>query len=221
MLEDCFADIHIDIEEKQELTALISSISHEPERLSFIRNQAFKLVSRRLEDEESRKALKCLKDLMVLIDKQRPETDPVEAFFTHHSDPLRIIQREINACKYSIDICVFTITDNRISELIKQAHKNGIKIRIISDNEKLHDKGSDIESLHRAGIPIAIDDGEEHMHHKFAIFDGHRLLNGSYNWTRGASEKNYENFLISENQELLIAYKAEFERLWEQFERYN
>ena len=26
-----------------------------------------------------------------------------------------------------------------------------------------------------------------HMHHKFAIFDGERLINGSYNWTRGAA----------------------------------
>ncbi len=34
-----------------------------------------------------------------------------------------------------------------------------------------------------------------HMHHKFALFDGGRLLTGSYNWTRGAAETNYENVI--------------------------
>ena len=55
------------------------------------------------------------------------------------------------------------------------------------------------------------------MHHKFAIFDGTRLLNGSYNGTRGAADMNYENLVDTDDPNLVAAFSAEFERLWKRF----
>ena len=51
------------------------------------------------------------------------------------------------------------------------------------------------------------------MHHKFAIFDGRTLLNGSYNWTRGAARDNQENVMISDDQRLVAQFQGEFDRL--------
>jgi phosphatidylserine/phosphatidylglycerophosphate/cardiolipin synthase-like enzyme len=56
-----------------------------------------------------------------------------------------------------------------------------------------------------------------HMHHKFAIFDGERLINGSYNWTRGAANVNYENVVDTSASGLVAAFAAEFQRLWNKF----
>jgi phosphatidylserine/phosphatidylglycerophosphate/cardiolipin synthase-like enzyme len=56
-----------------------------------------------------------------------------------------------------------------------------------------------------------------HMHHKFAVFDAARLLNGSYNWTRGAADTNYENLVDTADPRLVAAFAAEFERLWNRF----
>ena len=47
------------------------------------------------------------------------------------------------------------------------------------------------------------------MHHKFAIFDQSILLTGSYNWTRSASEKNEENFIITSDPALLFRFESE------------
>ena len=55
------------------------------------------------------------------------------------------------------------------------------------------------------------------MHHKFAVIDGSRLLNGSYNWTRGAAEVNFENVVDAAEAGLVAAFAAEFERLWKAF----
>lgn len=55
------------------------------------------------------------------------------------------------------------------------------------------------------------------MHHKFAVFDGGRLLAGSYNWTRGAANVNYEDLIDTTDSHLVAAFAAEFERLWAKF----
>jgi phosphatidylserine/phosphatidylglycerophosphate/cardiolipin synthase-like enzyme len=53
------------------------------------------------------------------------------------------------------------------------------------------------------------------MHHKYAVFDQKLLLNGSYNWTRGAAENNEENFLVLNHQPLVSRYQQHFQTLWD------
>jgi len=147
------------------------------------------------------------------------------AFFSPGDHCLQQIVHRFNACRRTADVCVFTITDDRISRSILNAHSRGVKVRIISDNEKWHDLGSDIQQFREAGIAVKVDDihnhadpGQNgHMHHKFAIFDGIRLVNGSYNWTRGAANANFENIIDTADAKLLAAFAAEFERLWNRF----
>ncbi len=87
-------------------------------------------------------------------------------------------------------------------------------MRVITDNEKVFDEGSDIERLLSAGVTVRVDQSPYHMHHKFAIFDSGTLLTGSYNWTRGASMHNLENLVILHDHRLVDAFRATFERVW-------
>ena len=48
-----------------------------------------------------------------------------------------------------------------------------VQVRVISDDDKAMDAGSDIDRLER--IPRASIAPEHHMHHKFAIFDKSKL----------------------------------------------
>jgi phosphatidylserine/phosphatidylglycerophosphate/cardiolipin synthase-like enzyme len=148
-----------------------------------------------------------------------------EAFFAPGEACLQRIVARFNGCRRTADVCVFTVTDDRISRAILDAHRRGVSVRIISDNDKQHDPGSDLQKFRAAGIAVKTDDTAApadaglngHMHHKFAIFDGTRLLNGSYNWTRGAADLNYENVVDSADAGLVAAFSAEFERLWKRF----
>lgn len=83
-----------------------------------------------------------------------------------------------------------------------------------TDNTKEFDAGSDVAQLRSAGVPIAVDRTDAHMHHKFAIFDGNWLLNGSYNWTRSACEHNEENLVASNDPALVGQFQRAFEQLW-------
>lgn len=140
-----------------------------------------------------------------------------EAFFSPGEACVARIINALHGARNSADICVFTITDDRITSAIIAAHKRGIEVRVMTDNEKAIDEGSDVRQLARAGIEVRVDTSTNHMHHKFAIFDRGLLLTGSYNWTLSASRHNQENMIASNDAKLLRAYMGEFERLWKQF----
>lgn len=140
-----------------------------------------------------------------------------EAYFSPGETCAARIINALNACRNAADICVFTITDDRITGAIIAAHKRGLTVRVLTDNEKAFDEGSDVRQVARAGIEVRVDTSANHMHHKFAIFDQGLLLTGSYNWTLSASRNNQENIIVSNDANLLRAFTREFERLWKQF----
>ena len=111
-------------------------------------------------------------------------------------------------------ICVFTISDDRLSDAIITAHRNGLTVRVISDNDKMYDRGSDVGRLSQAGVNVRIDLSPEHMHHKFMIIDGRTVMTGSYNWTRSAETRNEENLISVDDPQLAIRFTEEFERIW-------
>ena len=143
-----------------------------------------------------------------------------QVFFSPGEDCVNHIIDLINEAYIQLDICVFTISDDRISRAIVEAMKNGVEIRIISDNFKVEDTGSDIEDLSRVGIPVKLDTTDNHMHHKFMIVDNKIVLTGSYNWTRSAALYNQENILSMDDEEVVSKFSNEFEKLWLRYDEF-
>ena len=141
-------------------------------------------------------------------------SEAASAWFSPDDDCVRKISDLFAEARGSVDVCVFTITDSRIVEAMEKAHRRRVQIRVITDDDKSMDAGSDVDRLQRMGIPVRMDRSEHHMHHKFALFDKARLLTGSYNWTRSAALKNEENFLVTSDPELLKSFSRMFEKLW-------
>jgi phosphatidylserine/phosphatidylglycerophosphate/cardiolipin synthase-like enzyme len=137
-----------------------------------------------------------------------------QVYFSPGEECVNHIIDLINEACNQLDICVFTISDDRISRALVEAMKNGVDIRIISDNFKVEDTGSDIEDLSRVGIPVKLGTTENHMHHKFMIVDNKIVLTGSYNWTRSAALYNQENILSTDDEEVVSKFSNEFEKLW-------
>jgi len=136
------------------------------------------------------------------------------AYFSPGDACLNAILTAINGAKSSLKICVFTISDDRITRAILQAHRSGIKVKVLTDNEKLYDKGSDIRELVQAKVPVRVDNTANHMHHKFTIMDNQTVFTGSYNWTRSAALYNHENLIITNEKTIVTDFCREFDRLW-------
>lgn len=209
-------DARLSDEEKRDLALALRENPPRDEDLRRLRNRAFDLVRERLNDAEQRGLLKWLEGMVRTLDGGRPSpgSAPQTAHFSPGNDCLDAIRTRLRHTVRRADICVFTLSDDRISEEMLAAHRRGVVLRLLTDNEKEFDQGSDVSRLRAAGIAVAVDRGAAHMHHKFAIFDGIWLLNGSYNWTRSACEANNENLVVSQDGELLRRFSAHFETLW-------
>jgi len=145
-----------------------------------------------------------------------------EALFfpdTDKSDGLNydIFLQYLSSPKKTLDVCVFTITDDNAAKILIDLHKKGIKVRVITDDDQSASNGSDIVTIKNSSIPVKMDSSPYHMHNKFAVIDGQVLLNGSYNWTTTANTKNNENMIITNNKKLVTSFSNYFEVLWKQF----
>ena len=207
--------------ERQVLTALLAEQRDTPDLLAYFRHRAFEMARRQLPGSTPDKILTWLEEVnKALAQAQGPDEAPslAEAHFSPGDRCRRRITALLDQTRDTADICVFTITDDQITRAILGAHQRGVRVRIISDDEKSLDRGSDVLELDRAGIPVFLDRSEAHMHHKFAIFDGAFLVTGSYNWTRSAATSNEENLIVSNNRGLIRDFSEEFEKLWEAFQ---
>ena len=217
MLAATFADRSFSRSEKEAVKAVVADL--DPARTNVLRSRAFGMVRQHLERKSDVEALEWLEELVKALAPAAPSGGggvDSSAHFSPGADCLDAILTQIRSARASLDVCVFTITDDRIAGALAAAHQRGIALRVISDDEKAHDLGSDVALLAQAGVPVATDAGMDHMHHKFALVDGRTLINGSFNWTRSATRGNMENVVVTNEPGLVRAFSAEFERLWKE-----
>jgi phosphatidylserine/phosphatidylglycerophosphate/cardiolipin synthase-like enzyme len=187
---------------------------------ALLRSRAFEIARELARDGPPGGALDWLEEVVKLL--LPPTGDGGEVFaevqFSPGDQCARRITGLLEGCRRSADLCVFTITDDRITASVLRCHQRGVKVRVVTDNEKAFDEGSDVRRMAHEGIAVRVDDSPFHMHHKFALFDGGTVLTGSYNWTVGAARNNQENLVVANDRRLVNAFTGEFERLWKQFE---
>lgn len=205
--------------EKDALIALLDELNPTPDQLAQLRSRAFAAAMDRATDEPTRALLGWLEDVVKISARSQPPTRVAEAWFSPGTTCLEAITRLLGHVQRRADLCVFTITDDRITDQIVAAHDRGVRIRILTDDDKSLDLGSDIRKLAREGIDLAVDDSPHHMHHKFAVFDEATLLTGSYNWTRSAAADNQENLVVTDDPRLVRAFIDAFEGLWQKLYR--
>ncbi|MGE0670082.1 MAG: phosphatidylserine/phosphatidylglycerophosphate/cardiolipin synthase family protein [Parachlamydiales bacterium] len=102
----------------------------------------------------------------------------------------------INSAKKTIKIAMFTLTHPEIADALIAAQLRGVHVEAAVDYYTA--KGASekcIEKLRKAGICIILSQGQELLHHKWALLDERVFIMGSANWTKAAFQKN-DDFLI-------------------------
>ncbi|OUJ76336.1 hypothetical protein BXP70_01570 [Hymenobacter crusticola] len=217
-----FADSTLSAEEARDLRERLAAHGLQGQELEGLRHQLFAMAEERFNTFKDKKTVEWLEAASaLLLAPGAAQPSQAEVFFSPGTECLDAILRFINQAAHRLDVCVFTISDDRIAEALLAAHRRGTVIRLLTDNDKLHDQGSDIKPLQAAGLSVRIDRTPNHMHHKFAIADERVALTGSYNWTRSAALSNLENLLITDDAAVVQRYSQEFERLWQDMQTYE
>ncbi len=213
-LRETLDDRRLSRREKKALRALVGPEAHER---SAWHQRAFALAREAMtaHPEDQAAILEWLDDVTrLLVQPPDAAASVSEVLFSPGIACRRRLGELLREARDGVDICVFTITDDRLAGPIVAAHRRGVRVRIIGDDDKAHDAGSDMHRLRDAGVPVRFDRSPHHMHHKFALFDGQRVATGSYNWTRSAADHNRENMVVTDEPTVVRAYHAAFEDLW-------
>jgi phosphatidylserine/phosphatidylglycerophosphate/cardiolipin synthase-like enzyme len=153
------------------------------------------------------------------INKQRI----TQSFFTtiHDLSPILLeIMADAKECLY---IAAFNLTDMRIVDHLKHAHKNGIDVCVITDASNMKQAHSKMQVLVNDNIPVwyykpSLNPqykkglSEPCMHHKLVVAEDF-VVTGSANFTKAGQKTNIENITIVRDKQTVDEYHAEFERL--------
>ena len=93
-------------------------------------------------------------------------------FFPDHDEgngetTFAVFLKYLNAPRHTLDIAIFTMTNDSIANAVMDCHRRGVTVRVVCDNDQAHSQGADIHKLRQAGIEVRTDRKSEHMHHKY------------------------------------------------------
>jgi mitochondrial cardiolipin hydrolase len=218
-LHQSLEDSYLSKTEKNTLRSILEKETLDHQTVNFIRSKIIELANEKVTEKNYRLVMKWMKEVNSLL--QSGAAQQSRAFFSPGDDCRNAIVQQMNLSLRQLKICVFTISDDAITSAILNAHRKGVAIRIITDNDKSFDQGSDIRELAHQGIPVKMDVTKNHMHHKFMISDNKSLITGSYNWTLSAARYNHENILLTREAGVIESFSRGFDQLWEEMVDFN
>jgi hypothetical protein len=138
---------------------------------------------------------------------------PPEAYFSPRVGTSARIVQEIQRAQASIDVAIYSFTRNDIGDALIAAKGRGVPVRVIAD---AGEAGAEISRLEASGIAVKRTSGGGGgiMHNKYAVFDSHVVLTGSFNWTNAAENDNDENAVFLHDPLVVSAYQSSFASMW-------
>ena len=147
-------------------------------------------------------------------------------FPTEGSDPAPTLITLYNSANNTIDVAIYSLTNQKITDAISSASDRGIKVRVITDRMEAGDKYQKVALavLKAHNIPIMINSHAGLMHLKMSIVDKTFVTLGSYNYSLSASQTNDEVMVVITEPMSIQTCQDEFDKMWDNekaFEKYG
>lgn len=126
---------------------------------------------------------------------------------------LHELESLIASAQEQIHVAMFTLTHPMLIQSLIAALNRGVEVNIAIDRyTALGASKRAIEQLKEAGAHLLLSQGDQLLHHKWALIDGEILIMGSANWILSAFAKNQDCLLILKN--LGKTERKTLQRLW-------
>ncbi len=122
-----------------------------------------------------------------------------------------------NSAQVSIDVCIYSISRDDITDALIAAHNRGVQVRVIADYGNYVSSDSVyFQAMEDAGIPVmhsAVGQNTTHyMHNKYAIIDGYRVITGSLNFSSPTTDANH--VVVVDDPAFAAVFLQDFEEMW-------
>ena len=106
----------------------------------------FEIAGSKMKDESDRAILEGLQKYVQLTQEDLLTTKPryLDAFFFPNEKNIDRLVQYLSKAQKSLKICVFNLTNDKLANAVHDAHKRGVLVRVISDDECMTNQGSDI-----------------------------------------------------------------------------
>ena len=122
----------------------------------------------------------------------------------------------IGRVRNTLDIAAYTLDEKEITKTILEVYKNGVKVRIVTDDiNGLDNPQNTFQQFMDAGIQVVTDERPALMHNNFMILDGKTVWTGSWTYTEKGTYKSNDNALSFDSAELAAIYQHEFNQMFE------
>ena len=151
------------------------------------------------------------------------EGTSIEVCFGPQDSPEDFLRNKIQEADESIEIGIYSLTLNYLTNDIINAHNRGVAVKIIMDS--LIVRGSDpwcspakYNQLVSGGVDARLDPCLYAFHHKFTIIDRNttnpEVIVSSGNYSMSGTNYGSENFLCLSGKDIVESYSNEFDRWW-------
>lgn len=118
----------------------------------------------------------------------------------------------------SLDICMHLVYSWNLLDIITERFRNGIEVRVITDNYNTFEPECRMLELYKAEIPVRLNRNPKSlMHTKFILIDNEILIVGSLNWTENALSMSWENVLVTTSPNIVKQHSDFFKWMWKEF----
>ena len=105
--------------------------------ISSVIGKLFEIASSKMKDDHDKKVLEGLRKYVSIVEEDlyTPKPRYMDAFFFPNEKNVDKMVQYLSKATKSLNICVFNITNDRLANALHDAHKRGVVVRIISDDE--------------------------------------------------------------------------------------
>jgi phosphohistidine phosphatase SixA len=150
--------------------------------------------------------------------REEASTASAEVVFSRKTPVAEFLESLLGGTGTSIEAALHQLSNPRLIRALVEASHRGVEVRLLLDRTKFEEAVSTFPALSNGRFSIRLLNGRlgpaSRMHHKFALLDHRMVVTGSYNWTVGSDEQNFENLVILRGPGEAAAYRQEFKALW-------